>query len=280
MTGAPIPKGADSVLMVEHTARISVKDPDQVHTFSSTMPGENIRKAGQDIKKGEVVLSKGLLLSSAHIGLIASLGKAEVQIIRKPRVAILATGNELKGINQKLMPGMIHNSNSYSLYSQALRSGASAVNLGIAKDNMASLEKKIKVGLKQDVLIISGGVSVGEYDLVKDALIKFGVQLKFWKVAIRPGKPLVYGQIGKTLADHHKQEVLAELTEDISKSKGLRFFLRAQTFWDKEGFRTKTTGPQGSGILKSMALANSLIILPEALENVPKGQKVQVQFLD
>ena len=212
-------------------------------------------------------------------------------------------------IDKKLEPGKLYSSNTYTLYSQILNCGGIPENLGIVKDNFSQLEKKIRAAvLTCDLILTSGGVSVGDYDLVKDVLAKMGTNIKFWKVAMRPGKPLAFGMIqgipvfglpGNPVSsmvvfeifvrsailkmsgqkDDEKKEVTAILDEDIKKKKGFRFFLRANTLWHKDAYFTKTTGPQGSGILKSMGLANSLIILPEDKEFVRKGNRATVKFL-
>lgn len=306
MTGAAIPKGADSVVMVEDTR----KQEKNVKILKETEAGENIRKAGEDVKKDELVVPSGTLLKSAHIGLLASFGTVKVKVARKPKVAILATGDEVVDVKEKLKPGKIRSSNTYTLYAQIIKSGGIPKNLGIAKDRLSELEKKIKQGLDCDMILTSGGVSVGDYDLVKDVLAKIGTSTKFWKVAMRPGKPLVFGMIkgipvfglpgnpvssmvsfeifvkpailkmlGQKYSDE-KKEVEAVAEEEIKKKSGFRYFLRANTEWKQGMYLTKTTGPQGSGILKSMILANSLIILPEDKEFVKKGEKIRVRFLD
>src|SRR3989338_1460797 len=306
MTGAVMPAGADSVIMVELTEKEGM---DRVKIFKETKPGENIRNAGEDIKKEEKVIEKGALLNSAHIGILASLGKSKVRVTRRPKVAVLATGDEVIDVDEELTPGKLRSSNTYTLYSQILKCGGIPKNLGIAKDRPQELEKKIKEGFDCDLILTSGGVSVGDYDLVKFILAKIGTDIKFWKVAMRPGKPLVFGRLGekfifglpgnpvssmisfevfvrpailKMLGQSHdtRKEVDAVLEEDIQKKKGLRYFVRAQTRWDDGVYITRTTGPQGSGILKSMAMANSLIILPEDEEEVAKGVRVTVLFLD
>jgi len=307
MTGALIPKGADSVVMVEDTQR---QEKNKVKIFKETGIGENIRKKGEDVKKDELVIPCGTLIKSAHIGLLASFGIARVKVTRKPRVAILATGDEVVDVKDKLKPGKIRNSNTYALYAQIIKSGGIPKNLGIAKDRPLELEKKIKLGLDCDLILTSGGVSVGDYDLVKIILAKIGTNIKFWKIAMRPGKPLVFGRLkekpvfglpgnpvssmvsfeifvrptilkmlGQKYNDQ-KKEVEAVAEEEIRKKSGFSYFLRANTRWEQGKYFTKTTGPQGSGILKSMVLANSLIILPEDKEFVKKGEKMTVRFLD
>lgn len=306
MTGAMMPKGSDSVVMVEETKRLGMES---VEIFKPVKRGESVRSKGEDIKKGERVIVEGTRLASGHIGLLASLGKAKVSVTRSPRVAILATGDEVVDVNDKLKPGTLHNSNTYTLYSQVLRCGGIPKNLGIVKDRPEMLETRLKRGLDCDMILTSGGVSVGDYDLVKFILAKMGTNIRFWKVAMRPGKPLVFGLIkgipifglpGNPVSSmisfevFVKQAILkmegasplnakmvdAVLEEKITKKKGLRYFVRAMTRWEDGVYFTRTTGPQGSGILKSMALANSLIVLPEDDEDIDKGVRVTVQFLD
>ncbi len=309
MTGAPLPKGADSVVMVEETKKTRSKGRDIVEIYRSAKSGENVRKAGEDIKIGEQVLEKGILLKSAHIGILASLGLPKIKVARRPKVAILATGDEVIDVDQKLTPGKLRSSNTYTLYSQIINCGGIPKNLGISRDEPHRLESKLKEGLDCDLILTSGGVSVGDYDLVKFILAKMGTNIRFWQVAMRPGKPLVFGLIkgipifglpGNPVSSmvsfevfvkpsilkmlgqkiDYKNEVDAVLEENIVKKKGLMYFLRAQTRWEDGIYLTRTAGPQGSAILKSMALANSLIILPEEEEKVEKGVRVTVRFLD
>ncbi len=319
MTGAPIPKGANSVIMVEDTQkevsgiRYQVsgrkRKREFVKIFREVERGENIRRRGEDIKRQELVILKGTLLNAAHIGILASLGEAKVKVARKPKVAILATGDELVDIDKKLEPGKLRSSNTYTLYSQIINCGGIPKNLGIVRDNPKQLEARLKKGLGCDLILTSGGVSVGDYDLVKFILAKMGTNIKFWKVAMRPGKPLVFGTIKnipvfglpgnpvssmisfevfvrpamlKMLGQNsdERKQVEAVLEEDIRKKKGLRYFLRAKTYGKDGVFLTRTSGPQGSAILKSMAQANSLIILPEDKELIKKGTRVTVRFLE
>jgi molybdopterin molybdotransferase len=306
MTGAPMPEGADSVVIVENTQKEGVN---KVEIFRAIKPGENVRRRGEDIKSGELIIAKGTPLTSAHIGILASLGLSNIRVTRKPKVAVLATGDEVVDVDEKLELGKLRSSNTYTLYSQILKSGGMPKNLGIAKDKPEELEEKLKQGLDCDMILTSGGVSVGDYDFVKFILAKMGTDIKFWQVAMRPGKPLVFGLIqGKPILglpgnpvssmvsfevfvrpallkmlgqgiDNRKQ-VDAVLEEDIEKRKGLRYFLRAQTRWEDGVYLTRTSGPQGSAILKSMAQSNSLIILPEEEEFIRKGTRVTVRFLD
>ena len=316
MTGAPLPKGADSVVMVEDTQKVTTSPrhkvtskKEYVRIFKEVKKGENVRYAGEDVEKGEVVIKKGSILKSGHIGMLASLGFGRVKVFRKPKVAILATGDELVQIKQKLTPGKIRNSNSYSLYAQVLKAGALPILLGIARDNKKAIEDKIRQGLSADVLIVCGGVSVGDYDFVKDVLKDMGTQMKFWRVAMKPGKPLVFGLMRKVpvfglpgnpvsgmvsfeqfvrpallkmsgAGDIFRFRLPATAGDDFEKKKGLRYFLRV-VLKNKEGrLYAFLTGPQGSGILKSMVLANGIMELPEDMEVIRAGETAEVTYLE
>lgn len=325
MTGAPLPKGADSVIMVEDTKKVigdrlwvigkNLKPktkhltPEYIEIFKGVKKGENVRYAGEDVKKGEVVIRRGSVLKSGHIGMLASLGITKSKVFRRPKVGILATGDELIDVKNRLKPGKIRNSNTYSLYAQVIRAGGLPILLGIARDAKVEIAGKIKKGLKQDMLVVSGGVSVGDYDLVKDVLNDLGTEFKFWKVAMRPGKPLVFGLIkgipvfglpGNPVSsmvafeqftrpailkmagakDIFRFHLPAIAKEDFRKKKGLRYFLRTALENKNGTLYAYLTGPQGSGILKSMVLANGIMELPEDMTEVRAGQKVQVTYLD
>lgn len=318
MTGAPLPRGADSVVMVEDTEKVrgqgsrvkgQNKKKEYVKIFREIKRGENVRYAGEDVKKGETVIRKGDILKSGYVGMLASLGVTQIKAYRKPKVAILATGDELVEINQRLVPGKIRNSNAYALYSQVLKAGAIPLLLGIAKDKKEDLEHKIKKGLNADMLLVSGGISVGDYDFVKDVLQGLGTQMKFWRVAMKPGKPLAFGIIQNipvfglpgnpvssmlTFEQFVRPALLkmaganeifrfhlpAIFREGLQKKKGLRYFLRV-VLENKNGtLYASLTGPQGSGILKSMVLANAILELPEDIEEVHRGESAQVTYLD
>jgi molybdopterin molybdotransferase len=320
MTGAPLPGGADAVIMVEETKKVEglrlkvegerdePKD-EFVEVLREIRPGENIRRAGGDIRKGELALEKGKVIGPAEIGLLASLGIDKAPVIRAPEVAILATGDELLEVNEALVPGKIRSSNSYTLYGQVLRYGGIPVDLGIVRDVREEIKAKVESGLDYDLLLTSGGVSVGDYDLVKDIFAGLGMEMKFRKIAMKPGKPSVFGLIrgkpvfglpgnpvssmvvfeqfvapailkmsGKT--GPQKLEVSAILKEDINKQPGRRHFLRAWVEFKDGRYWAKTTGPQGSGILRSMSLANALMIIPEGTGEVKAGEEVRVQLWD
>lgn len=319
-TGAPLPEGADAVVMVEDTQCFEKKyvtsqiKKEYVKIFKSAEKAENVRYAGEDLKRGELVLKKGTAVGPSQLGILASIGRGEVRVVRQPRVAILATGDEIIAVGKRLTPGKIYNSNTYALMAAVRRAGGIPKILGIAGDNISDLKRKISRGFDADILLTSGGVSVGNYDFVKGALGDLGVEMLFWKVAMRPGKPLAFGMT-KTRGIRSRRvavfglpgnpvsslvsfelfvlpairkmsgqvvetsTVEAILDEGVVKKQGLRFFLRARTEWRKGAFHTRTTGPQGSGILKSLACANSLIDLPENKKVVAKGKRVVVRYL-
>ena len=268
-----------------------------------------MRYAGEDVKKGEVVIKKGAILKTGHIGMLASLGITKVKVYRKPKIAILATGDELVEVKDRLKPGKIRNSNSYSLYAQVLRLPAAPLLLGIAKDNKKDIERRIRKGLKADMLLVSGGVSVGDYDFVKDVLADLGMDMKFWKVAMRPGKPLAFGKIGAVpifglpgnpvssmiafeqfarpavlkmagATDLFRFHLPAIAKQGFGKKKGLRYFMRSVLENQNGALYAYLTGPQGSGILKSMVKANGIMELPEDVSEVCAGDRVQVTYLD
>ena len=191
MTGAPIPAGADTVVMVEDTE----KTGQQVRVFQGIPPGENIRRAGEDVKKGDRVISKGSVIRAAEVGMLASVGRASVYVHQRPVVAILCTGDELVDVDEGIADHKIVSSNSYTLSAQVMECGALPLQLGIAKDTPKEIEEKLRQGLRTDLILSSAGVSVGDYDLVKDVLGGIGFQMEFWGVAMRPGQPLAFGTI-------------------------------------------------------------------------------------
>jgi len=255
-----------------------------------------------------LVLTEGSVIRPQEVGVLASLGRIGVRVIRRPVVAILATGNELIDIGQPLPAGKIYNSNTYSIAAQVLRYGGIPKILGIASDSEDSLVAEIRRGLGADMLITSGGVSLGDYDVVKDVLAKEG-EITFWTVRLKPGKPLAFGRIKgvphlglpgnpvstmvtfelfarpailkmmgkKNLA---KPTVEAVIEDAIVNTDGRRIFVRAVVEKRGEQYFARITGPQGSGILTSMTLANGLVIVPEDKAGVEKGDLVQAMMLD
>ncbi len=318
MTGAPLPAGADTVVRFEETSegaesRGSSKDHATVQILKAVPKGDNIRAAGEDIHAGQVVLSKGTVVRPAEIGVLASLGFKEVEVHRRPRVAILATGDELVGIDEPIAPGKIRNSNEYTNAAAVLRTGGIPIQLGIARDNMADLTGKIRAGLDADadLFITSAGVSVGDYDMVKDVLNSEGA-MHFWQVKMKPGKPLAFGvlhgkkpvpllglpgnpvsalmsfevfarpailtMLGKTRLG--RPSVRAVLQEDIENSADRRNFVRVYVEKSGDKLVARSTGEQGSGILTSVARANGLLMVPEDVKRVRAGETVDIQMLD
>ena len=310
MTGAPLPAGADSVVQFEHTDEEQQDEcpPHQIGIMQPVTRSQNVRRAGEDIARGDLVLTKGSVLRPAEIGVLASLGKERVRVIRRPVVSILATGDELVELGKPLPEGKIYNSNSYSTAALVLRYGGIPRVLGIATDSAADIEDKIRQALSSDMLLTSGGVSMGDYDFVKEVLAEQG-EVSFWTVRMKPGKPLAFGNIkgiphlglpgnpvsvmitfelfarpailkmmGKT--NLSKPVVEATLEGSIKNTDGRRIFARAAVRSEGERYLARITGPQGSGILTSMSQANGLVIVPEDAEGVHDGDTVKVLMLD
>ena len=316
MTGAPIPKGADSVVRFEDTDEAQNKKSAEVGVLREVKAGLDIRRAGEDITKGSLILSKNMVLRPSEIGILASLGRSKIKVIRRPVVAILATGDEIVDINQPLPESKIYNSNTYSIAALVLRYGGIPRILGIASDSADSLVAKLQQGLDADLLITTGGVSLGDYDIVKDVLLKGG-EIVFWKVRLKPGKPLAFGMVkGLNKASERnipylglpgnpvsamvtfelfvrpailkmmgkknltKPTVEAIINDTIINEDGRRIFARAVVEKRGNQYFAQLTGSQGSGILTSMALANGLVIVPEDKPEVKAGDVVQVMMLD
>ena len=279
--------------------------------------GSNIRRAGEDVVPGTVIIKAGTVLRPAEVGVLASLGKPTVKVYRKPVVSVLATGDELLEVGEPLAPGKIYNSNNYSVAGLVLRYGGIPKVLGIARDNMDSLQAKIAEGVDADMVITSAGVSKGDYDIVKDVLAQEG-EIAFWMVKMKPARPLAFGllktrdtsgrmrevphlglpgnpvssmiafeQFGRPalLKMQGKKElakptVEAVMEDSIINTDARRIFARAVVTKRNGRYYARTTGPQGSGILTSMSLANGLAIVPEDVDSVSAGDLVQVQMLD
>jgi len=305
MTGAPIPTGADAVIPVEETK----KEDASVLIFKSSVLGENIRKSGEDVKKGDRVISKGDTIRPAEMGMLASVGRSFISVFQKPLVAILCTGDELVDVDGELDEVKIISSNSYTLAAQVKDCRAIPLQLGIAKDRKEEIEEKLRQGMRADVLISSAGVSVGDYDFVKDVMKNLGMEMVFWKVAMRPGAPLAFGTIaGKPVfglpgnpvssmisfeqfvrpsllkmmgyRQIFRPAIEAVIKEEIKKMVGRRYFIRGSVSLEKGEYFVTSTGEQGSGILRSMVKANGLIVISEDKERVRAGEKVKVQLLD
>ena len=320
MTGGPIPPGADTVVPFEDTDEYDLKssgmglsDIAEIKVNIGASEGSNVRPAGQDISKGQTVLKKGMLLRPSEIGVLASVGRDMVEVVRRPVVAVIATGDELLEPGGPIAPGKIYDSNSYSVAAAVLRYGGVPLFLGIARDNLESMNAKLEDALDADLLLTSAGVSRGDYDIVKDLLASRG-EVAFWSVRMRPAKPLAFGvfpgpggrrvphvglpgnpvsalvafeelvrpailrMLGRT--DLEKPTIRAELEEDVVNTDGRRVFARVVVTRRNGRYYACLTGDQGSGVLTSMALANGLAICPEDVPRMKAGEVVDVQMLD
>lgn len=304
MTGGMIPWGADSVVIKEHTRH----KKDQLMVFNEMRPAENIRFRGDDVKKGEIIIKKGAPVTSGAVGLLASLGICQVKVYRKPKVGILVTGDELLDVQEKLQPGKIRSSNQFALFSQVKEAGGEPFLLGIARDKKQDIARKIRRGLEFDALLISGGVSVGDFDLVPEVLRRLAVKIFFHKVSIQPGRPLIFGKKDKTpifglpgnpvstmvsfytfvrpclvkmsgRTDVYLRRGYAVLDEPISVHGRRTKILRGVVFSRKDDLYVRLSSHQGSGNILSLAKANCLLEIPQAIERLTKGQKVEIQYL-
>ena len=303
MTGAPMPRGADTVVPQE----LSESAGDWVE-LRAVDPGANVRSRGEDVRAGAVVLRAGSVLRPQDLGLVASLGFAEVRVHRRPRVALLSTGDEVVEPGQPRRAGQIYDANRFSLGGMVEGAGAEPLDLGIVPDVRERLrERLLQAAGAADVVLTSGGVSVGDYDFVKSVLGEIG-SIDFWQVAMQPGRPLAVGRIagtqffglpgnpvasvlcfhlfvrpalwklgGRTRLD--PECVTATAVEPMRKRAGRREFKRGILRFTDHGYEVSTTGPQGSGILSSMVAANCLIILEEARGDVKAGERVLVEPL-
>ena len=307
MTGGVVPEGADTVVMQER-ARASGKS---ITFAAGQKTGQNVREAGEDLKAGSVALRKGRIIRPAELGLIASLGVGEVAVYRPLRVVFFSTGDELKSIGTALAEGEIYDSNRYTIHGMLTRLGCEALDMGVVRDDPKLLEKAFEeAAANADVVITSGGVSVGEADFVKSMLGKLG-EVVFWKIAMKPGRPLAYGKIGSahffglpgnpvsvmvTFYQFVRDALLVLMGADpvepvptfratcsarLKKAPGRTEFQRGVLTRAADGtLSVRPTGEQGSGILKSMSDANCFIILDDATGNVEPGTTVEVQLLE
>ena len=304
MTGAPIPEGCNSVIPVEDTERVA---SGMVRILRKIEPGKNVRYSGEDVRKGEVVLKRGTVIGPAELGMLASVGRKRVRVFRKPVVAILITGNEIIEPGERLRPGKVRDINTLSLCGLVEKFGGVPLPLGIAGDERVKLVRKMKKGLNSDIMIISGGVSMGEFDLVREALTSLGYIEKFWKVAMKPGMPISFGYIGRmpvfglpgnpvssmvsflelvrpVMMKHvdgaiDLPEISAFLRTPIVKKDNRRHFLRVKLDYRNHKYFASLTGPQGSGILKSMIECDGIAILPEDSKALKIGDRVTVQLV-
>ena len=302
MTGAPLPDGTDTVVRVEDTDNAN----DVVTITAVTPKGISVRQAGEDLRKGERILTRGTILRPAEIGLLASVGRARIRVTKRPRVAVFSTGDEIVDVGAPLAPGQIRDSNRYSLASAIRAAGCDPVVGGIVRDDPEALRAALVAAGSADAIVTSGGVSVGDHDHMKPVLSELGT-IDFWAIAIRPGRPLAFGELrdgdrrvpifglpGNTVSSlltfelfvrpallrmQGREHVIrprakARLLEPVEKVKSLRFFARG--IYERDAGTVRTTGPQGSGILRSMVLANCLIDLAEGRDRYEAGETVDV----
>lgn len=303
MTGALIPDGCDSVVMQEHVK----VDGTTIEIGNGHRLGQNIRQAGEDIARGAMVLTRGQVIRPAEMGLLASLGFNEIMVYRKLKVALLSTGDELQQPGSPLAAGQIYDSNRYSLLGMLNELGVEILDMGSIRDDKASLKAALlKATSQADAIITSGGVSVGEADYIKQLLMEIG-EIVFWKIAMKPGRPLAYGKIGtchffglpgnpvavmvtfqqfvrdalRLLMGQQPKPALvfqAVSTSPIRKIPGRTEFQRGIFSRDEDDrWTVRTTGEQGSGILSSMSKANCFIVLPESQGDIAAGCAVQIQ---
>jgi molybdopterin molybdotransferase len=312
-TGAPVPRGADAVVPVEDTgqARHEVLGalPEMIRVARSLATGDYIRLPGEDVQAGDTVLSAGVVIRPQEIGLMASLGYASVAVIRRPRVGVLATGDELVGVNDDLTPGKIRNSNGYAQAAQVTLAGGEPVLLGVARDTVLDLRERLHQGLEAgvDVFVSSAGVSVGAYDVVTHILREEGV-VGFWRVRMRPGKPLTFGHYRNTpyfglpgnpvsamvsferfvrpallkMGGHTKltrPQVPVTVTRRV-RSDGRESYVRAVVEKVNGEYSAAPTGRQGSHMMTSLARANALIIIPEGVREVSAGSELTAIMID
>ncbi len=305
MTGAPVPPGADTVVRVEDTEQHG----SDVHILALPKPGANIRPLGENLRDGEVVLTAGTEITPGVLAILAMVKKKQVPVYTRPRVAIVSTGDELEGIDEPVDENKIPDANSHALFAQCKALGIKPVLLGIARDNPIELKAKLAAGLEYDVLLASGGVSVGHHDFVRPVLDTLGITMHFWRVAMRPGHPLAFGTSAdgcavfglpgnpvssmvcfeqfvapalRKMMGHRtlfRRTITAGLAHDVSDRAGRMHFVRATLQRDAKGYLASSTGTQGSGVLMSMAQAEGFIVVPAACEALKAGDEVVVQLL-
>jgi molybdopterin molybdotransferase len=313
MTGAPLPPGADAVVPVEETnfneRQAGVSAPETVKVYRAVQSGENVRPKGQDVRAGDLVMQAGTRLRPQEIGFLAMLGKDKVPLYRVPRVAVFATGDELVPLGEELKPGQIYDSNSYTLISQIEKYGAHAVNLAIVPDNIDAVQACLDRAKSYDVdlIISSAGVSVGAFDFVRH-VVERGGHLDFWRVNMRPGKPLAFGEYkgipfiglpGNPVSAFVGFEVFVrpailkmsglvgderpfqkvKLLEQI-ESDGRESYLRGIVTHQDDAWNAQLTGHQGSGNLRSLVQANALLLVPSGVKSLPVGAEINAWILD
>ena len=313
MTGAPIPDGADGVIRIEHTSAWQVDGaPERIDVFRDDDAGRNVRRRGEDYTEGDALIAPGSLLTPGRIGLLASIGAGSVVVARRPRVAILSTGDELAGpdaFDEVRAGRRIADSNSAALAAAIEAAGGIAMPLGIARDDLDDIAARLERARDADVLLTTAGASVGDHDVVKEALERAGYRVDFWRVRMRPGSPASFGRLGRTLVfglpgnpvsalvtfhvlaapalralqgrpDAHSPVERVVLAEPMPTKAGLAHFLRVRLERTRGYARARLTGPQGSGILSSMGVADALLVIPEDLNGLAEGAEADALPLD
>ena len=305
MTGAVMPAGADTVVIQEVVKR----DGNRITVPPGQKRAQNVRYAGEDLKIGVPVLSPGKYLRPAELGLISSLGLGEVQVKRKVRVAFFSTGDELASIGTKLKAGEVYDSNRYTLHGMLSRLGVEIEDLGVVRDDPQALEAALHKAAKADAIITTGGVSVGEADFIKQLMAKLG-EVLFWKIAMRPGRPMAFGRIGNAYLfglpgnpvavmvtfyqfvrdallhlsgrqdDYAIPLLRATAAENLRKVPGRTEYQRGVLFRDGGEWKVRITGQQGSGVLRSMSDANCFIVLEHERGAIKAGEPVSVQLME
>src|SRR3989338_5776923 len=348
MTGAPLPQGADAVIRVEDTDEVSAEalSPnsdgttshstkpasgqvagylpqagerdavslrenlfDRVQINQSVKPGNDIRRRGENMCNGAVVLTPGTEITPGVIGVLATVKRAQVQVYRRPRVAILSTGNELENLDEPVDPNKIPDANSYALMAQTQALGIEPVLLGIARDDPDELARYLRRGLEYDVLLVSGGTSVGVHDYVRSTIEALGAKMLFWRVAMKPGHPVAFGKVGGKIifglpgnpvssmvcfeqfvapalrrmmghARTYRRTIEARMTHNVKHQPGRTEFIRVLLVKEPGGYAASSTGAQGSGMLLSMAKADGLAVLPAECNGLTAGSTGTGQLLD
>jgi molybdopterin molybdotransferase len=304
MTGAPMPEGADAIVRVEDTAR-----GDRVVLVQvASRPGRDVRLAGEDVRAGDLVLTAGTHVRPAEVGMLAMLGRRRVATVRRPRVAVLTTGDELVDVDEPVTPGKIRNVNLYSICAQVRWCGGEPLSLGVARDTLEDLEAKIREGMSADLLLTSAGVSVGDYDHVKTVLDKLG-EIEFWQVNMKPAKPIAFGRVGtipmfglpgnpassmvafeefvrpailkmQGRRSWRKTTLQAVAEVALENRGGRRSYVRGYVQPQADGYRVRPSGVEGAGIMTAMVRANCFIVIPESVAHVASGDTVAVELLD
>ncbi len=317
MTGAPIPDGANAVVPFEQTNEIQQKSTkqhlDTIDILKPVKENDYIRFRGEDIKSGDNIFKKGTILRPSEIGVLATLGFKDIPVIRKPKIAIISTGNELTDLGEPIELGKIYDANTYSIASSVEKYGGTPIIIGIAKDNEESLNDLLDKALNYDILVTSAGVSKGDYDIVKNILSQRG-NIEFWSVNMKPAKPIAFGWINKSKNEKlpllglpgnpvsamvafeqfvrpsilklkgytklDKPFVQAILKNSIKNEDGRRMYVRVLVKKEGLDYYAEATGNQGSHVLTSMAQANGLAVCPENVLEIKSGQKIEVQMID